>query len=274
MTYTTDIEEFYDIVAENPENQNVLIEGDSWVSHPQVKHLAEQFRLLNNNLNILNLAAPGDMAIAILDKQTHEYESLVTLLDDPQFGYKFDMIFLSAAGNDIIGPEVRYFVEDKVAEDERYGEQYLSPFFDCVVDYLKRDYEQFIELRNNSRLNGATPIITHSYSRLKTRQKGTEAFGIKFNKGWLDVYLHDKGFTDQDEKNQIAAGMLSRFRRALGQIEADNFLVVNTLDVLLDEHNQPDERLFHDEIHPNDDGFEKVAKVIMQVAREAGFWPE
>ena len=274
MTYTTDIAEYYEIVTENPENKNILIEGDSWVSHPQVKNLAEQFHQLNNNLNILNLAAPGDMAIAVLDKYTHEYETLVTLLDSPQFGYKFDMIFLSAAGNDIIGPEVRYFVDDKVESDERYGEQYLNAFFDRVVDYLKLDYERFIALRNNSQLNSATPVITHCYSRLMTRQKGTEAFGIKFNKGWLDVYLHDKGFTDQDEKNQIAGGMLTRFRRALEQIEAENFLVVDTLDVLLDASYQPDVALFHDEIHPNDAGFERVAKTIMQEAREAGYWPE
>lgn len=274
MTYTTDIDEFYEIVNENPHNKNVLIEGDSWVSHPQVKNLAGQFYDLNNNLNILNLAAPGDMAIAVLDQYTHEYETLTTLLDSPQFGYKFDIIFLSAAGNDIIGPEVRYFVDDKVAGDGRYGEQYLNAFFDRVVDYLRRDYERFIALRNTTRLNSTTPIITHSYSRLKTRPKGTEAFGIKFNKGWLDVYLQDKGFTDQDEKNQIAAGMLTRFRSVLEQIEADNFLVVDTLDVLLDSNNQPDEALFHDEIHPNDAGFERVARAIMQVAREAGYWPE
>ena len=274
MTYTTDIEEYHEIVAENPDNKNILIEGDSWVSHPQVKNLAEQFHQLNNNLNILNLAAPGDMAIAVLDKYTHEYETLVTLLDSPQFGYKFDMIFLSAAGNDIIGPEVRYFVDDKVEDDGRYGEQYLNAFFDCVVDYLKRDFERFIELRNTTQLNSTTPIITHSYSRLMTRQKGTEAFGVKFNKGWLDVYLRDKGFTDQGEKNQIAAGMLGRFRSALEQIQAENFLVVDTLDTLLGAGNEPDVGLFHDEIHPNDAGFERLARTIMQAAREAGYWPE
>lgn len=274
MTYTTDIEEYHEIVTENPGNKNILIEGDSWVSHPQVTNLARQFHQLGNDLNILNLAAPGDMAIAILDKYTHEYQTLASLLDSPRLGYKFDMIFLSAAGNDIIGPEVRYFVDDKVAGDSRYGAQYLNTFFDCVVDYLKRDYERFIALRNNSGLNNTTPIVTHSYSRMMTRQKGSEAFGIKFNKGWLDVYLSDKGFTNQDEKNQVAAGMLSRFRSALEQIEADNFLVVDTLDVLLDDDNQPDVSLFHDEIHPNDAGFERVAKIIMQSAREAGYWPE
>ncbi|MEJ2141861.1 MAG: SGNH/GDSL hydrolase family protein [Gammaproteobacteria bacterium] len=274
MTYTSDIGEFYDIVIENPTNKNILIEGDSWVSHPQVKHLADQFYRLNDNLNILNLASPGDMAIAILDKHTREYETLAALLDSPQFAYKFDMIFLSAAGNDIIGPEVRYFVDDKITGDGRYGEQYLNTFFDRVVTYLKQDYERFITLRNNSRFNSSTPIITHCYSRLKTRQNGTEAFGIKFNKGWLDVYLTDKGFSNQDEKNHIASGMLTRFRDSLMQIQDDNFLVVDTLNVLLDSDNQPDEAYFHDEIHPNDEGFERVAKTIMQVAKQAGFWPE
>ena len=273
MTYTTNIDDFYDIVENNPHNKNVLIEGDSWVSHPQVRHLGDQFYRLNNHLNILNLASPGDLAIAVLDEHTHEYQTLTSLLDGGRFGYKFDLIFLSAAGNDIIGPETRYFVDDKNPGDGRYGAQYLNAFFDTVVAYIKQDYERFIRLRNSTQFNHETPIITHSYCRLKTRQKGTEAFGVKFNKGWMDIYLTQKGFHDQQEKNHIAEGMLSRFRDALQQIQADNFLMIDTLDVLVDAHNQPDESLFHDEIHPNNKGFERVAKKIMLEASNAGFWP-
>ena len=49
--------------------------------------------------------------------------------------------------------------------------------------------------------------------------------------------------------------------------------MVDTLDILLDNNGQPDESYFHDEIHPTDQGFEKVAKRIMQVAQDAAAWP-
>lgn len=47
--------------------------------------------------------------------------------------------------------------------------------------------------------------------------------------------------------------------------------VEDALDVLLDSGNQPDEGSFHDEIHPNDTGFEKVARSLIKAASEAGY---
>lgn len=53
-------EEFYELEREESFNKNILVEGDSWVSHPLVPNLARQIESLGKNgFNVLNLGSPG-----------------------------------------------------------------------------------------------------------------------------------------------------------------------------------------------------------------------
>jgi lysophospholipase L1-like esterase len=274
MPFASSADEFYELNREESFNKKILVEGDSWVSHPLVPNLSRQIEGLGrNNFNVLSLGSPGDTVLGVLNRHAGQYKLLEQLLSDQQFGVKFDMIFLSAAGNDIIGPEIRYYIDH--INDHPQGtplEQLINPGFHVVVKQIARDYKMFLNMRDASGLNANTPVITHSYSYLQPRPKGTHAFGHQFNDGWISIYLNDKGITDPDDQLVITNKMLELFRDSLNSVIADNFLVADTLKVL-STGGKPDTSLFFDEIHPNRKGFDKVGKFIQRKAKAAGFWP-
>ena len=267
-------EEFYELEREQSHNKNILIEGDSWVSHPLVPNLARQIESLGKNgFNVLNLGSPGDTVLGVLNRHAGQYKLLNQLISDPQFGSKFDMIFLSAAGNDIIGPEIRYYVDH--VDDHPPGtppEDLLNAGFHAVIKQIARDYKMFLDLRDASGLNAHTPVITHVYSYLQPRPVGTHVFGHQFNDGWISIYLNDKGITDPADQLRVAKRMLELYRDSVNSITASNFLVVDTLKVLM-KQGVPDTSLFFDEIHPNREGFKKVGRFIKNKAKQANMWP-
>lgn len=68
MAWTNDIEEFYELARVESQNKNILIEGDSWVSHPFLNNLTNQFDYIGRDkYNILNLSSPGDTVNNIMN---------------------------------------------------------------------------------------------------------------------------------------------------------------------------------------------------------------
>lgn len=274
MPFAYSKEEFYELNREEPFNKKILVEGDSWVSHPLVPNLSRQIESLGRGkFNVLSLGSPGDTVLGILNRHAGQYRLMEELLSDAQFGVPFDMIFLSAAGNDIIGPEIRYYVDH--IDDHPPGTphaQLINEGFHVVVRQIARDYKMFLNMRDASGLNSNTPVVTHVYSYLQPRPKGTHVFGHQFNDGWISIYLKDKGVTDPDDQLSVAKRMLELHRDSVSTVSANNFLVVDTLKVL-SSGGKPDTSLFFDEIHPNRKGFEKVGKFIRKKAKDAGLWP-
>ena len=97
-------------------------------------------------------------------------------------------------------------------------------------------------------------------------------FGHQFNDGWISIYLNDKGITDPANQLRVAKRMLELYRDSVNSITASNFLVVDTLKVLM-KQGVPDTSLFFDEIHPNREGFKKVGQFIRNKAKKANMWP-
>ena len=141
-----------------------------------------------------------------------------------------------------------------------------------VVKQIARDYEMFLNMRDASGMNANTPVVTHTYSYLQPRPKGTHVFGHQFHDGWVSIYLKDKGITDPGEQLDVAKRMLELHRDSVSTVTASNFLVVDTLKVL-STGGKPDTSLFFDEIHPNRKGFKKVGKYIRRKAKSEGVWP-
>ena len=270
IAYSTD--EFDELKEDGENEKSMLIEGDSWVSHPLVRNYSDQFnRLSNDGFDILNLAVPGDTMLNIMDRHGSQIKKLIEVISDPQFSYKWDTIFLSAIGNDIIGPEIRYFVENKNDNPDLYGRQLLNGFFRRVLDEIKGDYEEFIKIVRSSNKNADTPIVTHSYCYMEPRAVGTHLFGHMFNEGWVSVYLKDKGIDSIKEQIDLVEGLLTECYNIMNSISDSKFLVVDTRE-FLSVNGKPQTDLFFDEIHPNSKGFKIVSKNIIDEATQKGFW--
>lgn len=278
MPITTSEEVFFELVATGPEfgikpKHNILVEGDSWVSHPFLNNLADQINLLGkDDFAVLNMAAPGDTAGNMFSKDSRQLKDLDRLIYNKRFGYKFAMIFISAAGNDIVGPEIKGYVDDH-GTGGRSGADLINSSFDRTLKRVAKNYEYLLRVRDKSRINKDTPVICQCYSYMKPRKVGTKVFGAMFGKGWVKRYLDKKSIPKEDQQIIIST-MLDRFHDSIKGLENkySNFLVVDTRQVL-SRNGKPTVSLWHDEIHPTGAGFRKVAKVIRESAKSRSMWP-
>jgi hypothetical protein len=275
MTLFTDQHEYLRAWHEGHYDRQVLVEGDSWVSYPFLKNLAQQFD--DADTLMLNLASPGDEARRILQPGGPQLRTLRRLLHSRRYGYNFDLIFLSAAGNDIVGPEIRThgFVYDKREYPNLIGRELLTPRFYDTVSGIARGYVHFLKLRDSSDLNPRTPVVTHVYSYLRPRKVGTRLGPLMFGKGWIQVHLEHMHIREPAEQLDIIQGMVDALYKRLQPLEDrfSNFVVVDTRTVL-SCNGRPRTAWWKDEIHPRSKGFERLARHIRRVARARGCWPD
>lgn len=276
MTITRDIDAFTTELQEGHYTKKVLIEGDSWVSHPFVQDLATQIDNFDSrNVLTLNVGEPGDKANSIFKAHGAQMKQLKRLLQTQQWGDKFDLIFISAAGNDLVGKDIidNGYVKNKRDFPYLYGKELLTPSYYREISDVVAGYERFLKLRNSSALNEKTPVVTHVYSYLQPRDVGTHIGRIELGDGWVKRHLKRQGVTDPDEQYDIMVEMMDALYRRLSKIEPayENFLVVDTRKVLL-KNGAPNVGWWYDEIHPTSQGFKKVAKHIRATAQAAGLW--
>jgi len=278
MTIEKNMSDFIDELQAGHYTKKILVEGDSWASHPfpNVTNLATQIDSFDSNdYLILSLASPGDEANEIFKPHGRQMKELKRLLSTEKWGDKFDLIFLSAAGNDIVGPEIveKGYVKNKRDCPNLYGRELLTDNYYNAVSEVVNGYRRFLKMRNTSPLNESTPVITHVYSYMKPREVGSHIGPIKFNKGWIKQHLKHQGIKDEDEQYEISCEMLDAFYRRIIRLEDEfkNFMVVDTRKVLL-KNGKPNLNWWFDEIHPNRQGFKKVAGYIRKEAKARGLW--
>lgn len=283
MTIVFRPKEFYPKWRQGFYTRKILVEGDSWVSHPQMKNLARQFDKAAEHDNlILNLGDPGDNAgsrygnsDAVFLPGGEQMKLLKKMLRDEQFGEKFDLIFLSAAGNDVIGPEIREIplVNNKREFAGAYGRDLINLNFYAKLDKVINGYRRFMKMMATT-INADTPVITHTYAYLEPRKVGTRFFGIKFNRGWIARHLEHQGIKDLDEQLEIVYTIFDRYHQHISAVQQDfpKLLVVDTRRTLL-KSGVPNTEWFHDEIHPTSAGFKRVYNKIRKDAMAAEMWP-
>ncbi|WP_133510707.1 hypothetical protein [Candidatus Thiosymbion oneisti] len=260
-------------------SKKILVEGDSWAAHPivggslnnQIEELGE------NDFGILDIAQPGDEASKMLKPGTRQRRKLDSLTTNELYLSVFDMIFLSAGGNDIIGEELLGFVDRKVENPSKYGHKLINGKFNGAVSDVVLWYKDFLDSLVGTP-NEYAKVVTHCYSYLTPRPVSLPIppFGIQFGNGEIYRHLHGQGITDVDEMYDIVIYMLRYFRDQMKTLEDDhdNFVISDTLEVLLGPDGKPDMSLWYDEVHPNSKGFRLVATKIREDARARGCWPD
>lgn len=279
MPICYDDDSFYDFLSTGDGShvsRKILMDGDSWISHPQVHNLSRAMDYDGEgDYGILNLGNPGTTAHEMFHKASGSLRRLHRVVKTLRYGYEFDLIFFSAGGNDIIGPEIRGFLLDKRQHPGSHGADLIDTgSYNRGLRHIVADYRKILRVISRSTANRRTPVIAHTYSNLKPRKVGTHLGAIKFNRGWVARYMdEDKHISDEDEQQEIIKTLLTRFRDAMQQLENDfpRFLLVDTLRTL-STGGKPDVSLFHDEIHPNLRGFRKVFRRIKRVARDRKMW--
>ncbi len=248
--------------------QRLLAEGDSWFSmsgFPAYNLLfALRFRKITQ---IVSCAFPGDTIVHIseLAKNRNFREALTTP------GCNWRAILLSGGGNDLIDEADDILIPEQRRDASSIG----GPADYCdqerlqkLIDEVQGGYRRLAGLRAGygSHYQKA-PMITHTYDYATPRNAPARFFFLSLGpwlypalKGaqvpqsaWVPVadYLIDR----------LAEGILSLQK---GQNRIKNFYVLDTRGTLkrakLEETgSSPD---WQNEIHPNDDGYKKLAKIL------------
>jgi hypothetical protein len=233
---------------------NIFAEGDSWFDYP----------LSNDTINwikadgtpwpeILNLAHYGDATTQMLG--VAKRERIIENLQDPANG-AFDALLFSGGGNDIAGDQFCLWIVPFVAgTDPTNGVD--SQRLANMLGVVQAAYVDLIKIRDS--IIPDCVIFIHAYDFAQPSGQGVCGLGP-----WLKPSLDLRGWTDFPAAAQVVKDVLQAFDKLVAQLEQQHKNVVyvrtqGTLSPATDWAN---------ELHPTEQGFEKIAAVFLQALRK------
>jgi len=229
----------------NWDGVRIVAEGDSWFQYPLLlKDTIDQLTDTDNfQYAIYGLSEAGDLLSNIIneDEITGALER-----ENP------DVFLISGGGNDMVGNGRAANLVHPFSTN-RLPENYPNENYDAFLVELDRLYRGLFTriLANRPHLK----IICHGYDNA-IPQEGP----------WLGKPLETQNITNKVLQRQIVAEMIRRFNETMKQIatdfpgsvyHVDCQRVVGTLSK------------WHDELHPKDEGYFKVAQKFDEVIKRA-----
>ena len=253
----------------------IMAEGDSWFTLgglPQQCNLLQSLSVPKNTI-IVSLAKPGDKIRGMA--KIWENRALHQAMDagPPKFGYDWDLILLSGGGNDLIeyaGDLIKNGVTGTNPRDYVHLDR-----LDQVLNYIQDAYRKIVGLRDGPKSTCAgKPVIVHTYDYATPRDAGAEFFKFKVSGPWLFPALANAG-VDSGMFEAVGEFLVDALAEAIialqnGPNPLPNFFVVDTRGLstpaaLGAKGNSND---WLNEIHPNSDGYDKIAKPISALIRQ------
>lgn len=255
--------------AEDPALYDTLIlaEGDSWftIGGLFAPNLLMSLRFHKHTL-ILNCASPGD-TIVHMSALAHNYVYKEAL----RYDYAWDAILLSGGGNDLIDRADEIILN----KAQRKGQTIHGPADYCdqgqldrLIDDVQRGYRRLASVRDNAPgPASAAPIFVHTYD-YTTPRNAPARFIVATIGPWIYTALQRSQVPEYDWLavtdylfDTLAEGILELARPPHG---LPGFHVINTRKSLqraaLDTVGDSGDWL--NEIHPNEDGYRKLAKKL------------
>ncbi len=214
----------------------IVAEGDSWFQYPLIlKDTIDQLCDLDQfEYAIYGLSEAGDLLSNIVkeDEITEAIEN-----ENP------DVFLISGGGNDMVGNGRMATLVHEFAAN-RKPENYPNDKFDQFLGELENLYRGLFTrlLANRPHLK----ILCHGYDN-----------AIPADGTWLGKPLETRGINDKVLQRQIVAEMIGRFNDRLIEIVADFQGSVYHVDCqkLIGTKSK-----WHDELHPKNPGYLKVAE--------------
>jgi lysophospholipase L1-like esterase len=253
----------------------LLAEGDSWFDKFSplflegtnfLDHLKTPERTVG-----LDIATIGDTAAQMIDDRQMEWTKL--LLRE----FQFHAILLSAGGNDLKNVVPKRMLEltpgvnaENLSLSTRNELRRASTYDDIIEDVIGNVKSWIRAVRESvdktgKRVHATTPIITHGYDFFQPRPaKAKIVPRLNFGLGpWLHPLLLAAGFNDA-EMRSLADAIVDQLNvRLQSDIDSlDNVTLINQLGLLTpaDPGTTSASEHWLDEIHPNRDGFERLAR--------------
>jgi len=229
----------------NWEGVRIVAEGDSWFQYPLLlKDTIDQLIDLDNfQYAIYGLSEAGDLLSNIVSED--EISEAIDR-ENP------DVFLISGGGNDMVGNSRMATMVHKYTAN-RLPENYPNDKFDVFLDELERLYRELF-----SRLLIARPhlkIICHGYDN-----------AIPQNGKWLGKPLEKQNIKKESLQEKIVAVMIGRFNQRLKSVVNDFAGSVFHVDC---QNLIGDKSKWHDELHPKNKGYFKVAQKFDEAIKKA-----
>lgn len=222
----------------------VVSEGDSWFQHPLIcdviDHLINDQRF--DEYAIRSLGAAGDTILDMVN--VAEYTTIIDSIK-PRF------FLLSAGGNDVIGDEFPQHIKDYSA-GEPPENLIKRERFNHSLTKLRNHYSDIIEQVLS--IHPGMQIIGHTYSYAGQKRGG-----------WMADHFDERNIPEEmrpDIVKIIIDDFHEQVMESLKEIFPDKFDYVDVRPLL------PLRELWHDEIHPSDEGAFKVAAAFHEKMQE------
>lgn len=245
--------------------KRILCEGDSWFSIGAIPSSNLLYPLMFAQPTILfNLAKPGDTIVKMSDMSKNI--NLKKNLCQKNFAIKWDLIFLSGGGNDLIDRILQILCSASPGAGENMLDYIYLSELGALKVYIQRAYMDIAAMRDSEHsLSRGVPIVTHIYDFPTPRNAPARFLKFGLFGPWLRPAFMNHGIPEKfwipltdylfDWLGQIITELQSKI---------DNFHVIRTRDTLarasLGETGKSGDWM--NEIHPTAAGYEKLAAVV------------
>jgi hypothetical protein len=229
----------------------VFAEGDSWFDYPPFLFKGGIIPRLESRLGvpILNLAKAGDEVRFMLGvEQRLRLTELLT--EGCPAGGPWDVLLFSGGGNDIVDNPMALWVRDW--DPGIPPAAHLNqPRFDIALGLVRAGYEDLITLRD--KLSPGTHLVFHGYDFAIPDGRGICHLGP-----WLKPTFDLRGFPTRAAAFAVVEAMLKQFAAMLTTLAAHpKVTFINGQGTLA-----PNPSAWHNELHPNREGFDKFADLF------------
>ena len=235
-------------------NRKILVtEGDSWFQYPKYKKLGIELSKEVKDVIDYIIDEPGynvkslDAAGNVIRNMFHLSEYLDTISE-----LKPDAFILSGGGNDFfeIFPDMlKNGTPDSI-------DTYLKISWKTEIKVIETYYKGFLDILTKEFPD--LPIILHGYDYIMPRTDGK----------WIGKPMIERGKLklDKDRKTLIKL-IMDEFNHTIFEL-SEKYNNVYFIDL---RNTVPqDKKFWHDEIHPNDDGFKLVADKFISKLKSLG----
>lgn len=242
-----------DFAAPGASRLNIFAEGDSWFDYPFLNDVIDCIRNAGRPTpEILSLAHYGDVTTNMLGVENRQ--RIVDMLTDCDNG-DFDALLFSGGGNDLVGDQFCLWVKDYVAGiDPSNGVQ--RERLANILGVVESAYIDLFQIRD--RLASECVVFVHAYDFAQPTGKGVCSVGP-----WLKPSLDYRQWTGYAQAAAVVKEVLLEFHSLLLRLEQSHRNVVyvrtqGTLNANMDWGN---------ELHPNEQGFQKIGGVFLAALR-------
>jgi len=249
-------------------DQRILAEGDSWftISGFPVFNLLQELRFTRAT-EIVNCALPGDTIKNM--RRIRSNLGYRNALRDPSL--KWDAVLLSGGGNDLIDRAAWLLrpKEYRRSDDETHAAGFvIEQRLELLMQRIQDGFRALIAQRDASPRSSGAPIILHTYDYATPRDAPALGLGP-----WLHPALEDESVPDA-LRMPVVELLIDRLAETLLELPASsrNVHVVDTRGLLVPAApgTTGDSNDWQNEIHPNGDGYAKIAAALGTRMRQLG----